>query len=456
MSRIYILTLFVALTLIPSFGQADILKLVKNNRELSIPNHTDFAAQEQKLNAVLNKYHDSYPLHIRVQFIDKREQAVLEGWLEWMGLVDNRYDIDPNACNDIEILFEWSGSSWNYKGIEFDQSNIIEKYFLPEVKSYVLNNFQNGQLNNESDIIAKWLKIITNVLDQEYKEAILKEGEEMVHVKGYVTGHRLAHWMPYGYQYDLSPYLVDSAKAETTPYITNKDVVYTGYYYYMPTILKMFENFKYHNPNKKVSEIDKGSIWTSSGYSRGNWGKKIPSYILTDKNVKLDTEFKEKEANDTTRLYRLKVEKIPIGDNEKYNFMSDLGIYGWIHTSCNFFAFDLQKNVYGYYLWPLSCAQGSSAIADYLPTDANFVEVPKGKAYEFAQAGFLVVAVKSGHVTSLYPNGELFTVNEKEVYSRVTQAGSYVGNQLFLNEIWRSESSFKEVKTYVFLGYIML
>src|SRR5690606_40375589 len=75
----------------------------------------------------------------------------------------------------------------------------------------------------------------------------------------------------------------------------------------------------------------------------------------------------------------------PIADNERYNFMSDLGRFGWEHTSCNFFAFDLQKKVFGRYLWPLECAFSSTATFNYLPTDANFILVESEETAKFAE-----------------------------------------------------------------------
>ncbi len=138
----------------------------------------------------------------------------------------------------------------------------------------------------------------------------------------------------------------------------------------------------------------------------------------------------------------------PIADNERYNFMSDLGRFGWEHTSCNFFAFDLQKKVFGRYLWPLECAFSSTATSSYLPSDNNFVEIAKAKGVEYAEAGFLVVAIKPGHIATLYPDG-----NRRGTYGYVIQAGDRVSRAIFLNDVWKS--GFNDVKTYVFLGHIL-
>lgn len=436
-------------TLLLSFQvKGNILFFVKNNRELTIPSRSEFLPLEQKLQTVLDTYHNSYPLTIRVQFIDKEEQGVFESWMEWMGLIDNRKDIDPNTCNDIEILFEWSGQMWDYKGIEFDNSGIIEGHFLPEVKNYIDTHFFDGGLSGENVIISKWLKVITNVLDMQYKQKILDHGAEMVQVAGYLRGHRLAHWMKPDYQYDLEPFSTDSASALTTPYVSNKSEVNSGYYEFMPNILKMFEEFKYHNPNKNISEISTTALWTKVS-SRGDYSKKIPSHKLTDAIIKNDPNFYKKDKNDTTKLYRLKLTEIPIADNEKYNYMSDLGRFGWEHTSCNFFAFDLQKKVYGRYLWPLECALSSTKTYNYLPTDANFILVEKIKAVDFAEAGFLVIAVKPGHVTTMYPDGN----KNSEGYGYVVQAGGTVTRTEHLNNIWKT--GFDEVRTYVYLGHIL-
>lgn len=60
--------------------------------------------------------------------------------------------------------------------------------------------------------------------------------------------------------------------------------------------------------------------------------------MLTDLSATKNGTHKLTDAlikNDTTKLYRLKLKETPIADNEKYNFMSDLGRFGWEHTSCN-------------------------------------------------------------------------------------------------------------------------
>ncbi len=181
--------------------------------------------------------------------------------------------------------------------------------------------------------------------------------------------------------------------------------------------------------------------------SRGNYSKKIPSHRLTDAVIKNDAAFYKRDKNDTTKLYRLKLKKIPIADNEKYNFMSDLGRFGWEHTSCNFFAFDLQKKVFGRYLWPMECAFSSTTTYNYLPTDANFIKVLSEKAVDYAEAGFLVIAVKPGHVTTLYPDG-----NKSDDYGYVVQAGAHVSRTIYLNDVW--SSGLKYVDVYVFLGHI--
>src|SRR5690606_4140339 len=280
----------------------------------------------------------------------------------------------------------------------------------------------------------------------QYKEKILDHGAEMVQIAGYLKGHRLAHWMQPDYQYDLEPFSIDSALALTTTYISNKSEVNSGYYEFMPNILKMFEEFKYHNPSKNISEIPTTALWMKVS-SRGNYSKKIPSHKLTDAIIKNDPNFHKKDKNDTTKMYRLKLKEIPISDNEKYNFMSDLGRFGWEHTSCNFFAFDLQKKVFGRYLWPLECAFSSTTTYNYLPTDANFIKVLSEKAVDYAEAGFLVIAVKPGHVTTLYPDG-----NKSDDYGYVVRAGAHVSRTIYLNDVW--SSGLKYVDVYVFLGHI--
>lgn len=444
-----IMTINITLFMLLFSFQVDgkILYLVKNNRELAIPSHTEFSIEEQKLQHILNNYHGGYTMKIRVQFIDREEQGVLESWMEWIGLIDNRTEIDPTLCNDVEILFERSGETWEYKGIEFDNSPIIEKHFLPEVKKYINTHFFNGNLDGDRAIISKWLSVITNVLDMQYKQKILDHGAEMVEIAGYLPGHRLAHWMQPDYQYDLEPFSTDSLLALTTSYVSNKAEVNSKYYEFMPNIIKMFEEFKYHHPDKKVSEIPTATLWTKIS-SRGNYSKKTPSHKLTDAVVKHDASFHQKDKNDTTKLYRLKLKEIPIADNKKYNFMSDLGRFGWRHTSCNFFAFDLQKKVFGRYLLPLECAFNSTTTYDYLPSDANFLLVAKKDAVEFAEAGFLVIAVKPGHVTTLYPDG-----NRNGVYGYVVQAGANVSRTIYLNNVWRS--GFEDVDVYVYLGHIL-
>jgi hypothetical protein len=71
-------------------------------------------------------------------------------------------------------------------------------------------------------------------------------------------------------------------------------------------------------------------------------------------------------------------------------------------------------------------------------------------AAEYSEAGYFVIVVKAGHVTTMFPdkirNGD---------YGHVVQAGSYVGNKIFLNNVWGSKKELNEADSYVYFGNIL-
>jgi hypothetical protein len=430
-----------------AFGK--ILYFVKNNQELVIPSEREFSDLDAKLQALVNKYYGGQSFIIRVQFIDAEEDDIISSFMTWLGLIKNDEDLpDPTICQDLEIIFEWHNNAWTYKEAAFAQSELIESKFLPKVKEFI-NEHAFANLTTEREIIREWLVITHNILDQQRKQKILSEGPILVGIQGYQRGHRLAHWMKPDYMYDLEPHSIDSASALKVPYISNaksKDKDYNEYEF-MPTLVKWLTAFKYHNPYSNISEVENKLFEKTR--DREDYENKIPNHDLVTTHILNDTSFHEKNRDKETKLYRFRLTEVPISDNGEYNLISDLARFGWRHTACNFLAFDLQKKVFGRYLWPINCAFGSTAISGYLVTDPNFVEIDRQDAFEYAEAGYFVIAVKPGHITTMYPDN----VRDGD-YGHVVQAGSQVGNNIFLNKVWKS-SDFQKVKVYVYLGDIL-
>jgi hypothetical protein len=430
-------------------AMAKILYFVKNNQELTIPSEKEFSDIEIKIQNILRQYHGNQSLIVRVQFVDEQDADILNSLMLWLGLAQQEQPVDKDVCQDIEIIFVRKGDAWSYKETQFSKNDFTEKYFLPKVIEFV-NEVALENLTSEREIIRKWLVVISNVLNQQWKDKVLSEGASLINVQGYVRGHRLAHWMQPDYMYDLEPHTADSASASKVTYISNAKTNNKDYkeYEFMPTLVRWFTDFEYHNPYKTISEVENKLF--EGVRSREDYSNKKPNHDLVTTKILSDTSFHRRDRDKKTKLYRLKLVEIPIGDNEEYNLFSDLARFGWRHTSCNFFAFDLQKKVFGRYLWPLSCAFSSTAISEYLPTDPNFMKINNEDAAEYSEAGYFVIVVKAGHVTTMFPdkirNGD---------YGHVVQAGSYVGNKIFLNNVWGSKKELNEADSYVYFGNIL-
>ncbi len=419
----------------------------RNVSRSDIPADDAFVKEEKDLNEIIIKYHGGKNCTIKISFIDPSPYPSYVQWLvDWWNSVVGEGEEKPA---DVEILFSLTeNDKWKYEGIKITPNFFFKNYFLEKVEEYVKQHIWEG-INEDQLIVKRWLNVITNVLDQQYKQKLLTEGANLITVPGYKRSYRLAEWMKgtgFEYNYDLEPYVVDSISASSTLYVSNKNQA-KGYF--IETIYNYLDDFEYHNPYQKIDELE-SKIWKKVA-ERENWNTKEPTHILDDSKIKADTLFHLKNKNEKTKRYRLKITQTPIGNNEKYNIFTDLAVFGWKHTSCNFFAFDLQKKVWGKFLWSPDQAQGATAIYNYLPSDPNFKEIPVTKASEYAEHGFYVICVKSGHVTTMYPD-RIRNLNATN-YGHVVQAGKEITNNKFLNQIW-DEEEFDDVKAYIYLGHL--
>ncbi len=409
-----------------------------------IPEESNFTTEKEKLAGVITKYHGNKNFTFKVSFIDPSPYPSYIQWLvDWWNSVVGEGEEEPA---DVEILFILTDQDkWRYEGIKFKPQFFFKDYYLEKIQEYVNEHVFQGA-NTEKILVTRWLKAITNILDQQYKQRLLTEGANLITVSGYQRGHRLSEWMSASFNYNLEPYSIDSTLTKNTSYISNLNEAAGRY---LKTINSYFDQFDYHNPYQTINELET-KIWKKIA-EREDYKNKIPNHILDDSKIKEDTLFHLKDRDEQTKQYRLKFTKTPVGNNEEYNFLSDLIGFGWRHTSCNFFAFDLQRKVWGKFLWLPDSAQATSTISAYLPSDPNFKEIPVIEASKYAEYGFYVICVKSGHVTTMYP--DKIRNPEATNYGYVVQAGDKIGNTFFLNKIW-SKEEFKEVRAYIYLGYL--